>query len=307
MPGRPPSLTSISAFEAAARHQNFGKAADELNLTHGAVSHAVRSLEGRLRQPLFERRGRGVVLTEAGRIFAGRIRLGISLLSEAFETKPWLQRSRLVLSVLPALATRFLVPRLQRFREAHPEIALELRANWNLVPVEDGDVDIGLRYGPGGWAGFSAVRLAGEYLFPVISPRYGHPWPAAPEEMPSHELIGHVEFPWGPWLAAAGLDLPEPKCGFTLDDSLLALDAAASGAGIALARSLLAEFDLRSGRLIRLFDIQIPSNYAYWMVWNPVSPKMETIEIFRTWLTAEMASFTKELMETEPTVAVPQG
>lgn len=291
MPGRPPSLRAIAAFEAAARHQSFAKAAEELNLTHGAISHAIRSLEERLGSELFERRGRGVTLTDSGRVLAGRVRLGIGLLSDAFETRPWLERSRLVVSSLPSFATHFLAPRLPRFRQRHPDIELEIGSSWGLEQIGDKRIDVGLRYGPGGWPGLSAVKLADEYLFPVVSPDYPRPLPETPEQLLDHELIGHPYFPWRVWFAAAGIDCPEPKTALSIDDSALILDAAAAGAGIALGRSLLARTDLESGRLRRLFDVELQADYSYWVVWNPVSPKLATIELFRAWLAEELAAF----------------
>ena len=289
MPGRPPSLRAIAAFEAAARHQSFAKAADELNLTHGAISHAIRSLEDRLGSELFDRQGRGVALTEPGRQLAGRVRLGIGLLSDAFETRPWVERSRLVISTLPGFATRFLVPRLDRFRARHPDIALEIRVSWSLAPVGEREIDIGLRYGPGGWAGLSAVRLLDETLFPVVSPDYPRPLPATPAELLDHDLITHPETSWRVWFAAAGIETPEPRSAITIDDSVLNLDLAAAGAGISLARALLVQADLERGRLRRLFDIEVKADYSYWMVWNPVSPKLKNIELFRAWLAEELA------------------
>ena len=291
MPGRPPSLRAIAAFEAAARHQSFAKAADELNLTHGAISHAIRSLEDRLGSELFDRQGRGVALTEPGRVLAGRVRLGIGLLSDAFETRPWIERSKLVISVLPGFATRILVPRLEHFRARHPDIELEIRANWSLAPVGEREIDVGLRYGPGGWAGLSAVRLLDETLFPVVSPDYARPLPASPAELLNHELIGHPELSWRVWFAAAGIETNEPKSAIAIDDSVLTLDLARTGAGIALARSLLVQADLESGRLRRLFETEVKADYSYWMVWNPVSPKLGNIERFRSWLTEELADY----------------
>lgn len=291
MPGRPPSLRAIAAFEAAARHQSFAKAADELNLTHGAISHAIRSLEDRLGSELFDRQGRGVSLTEPGRVLAGRVRLGIGLLSDAFETRPWVERSKLVISVLPGFATRLLVPRLARFRARHPDIELDIHVTWSLAPVGEREVDIGLRYGPGGWAGLSAVRLLDETLFPVVSPDYPRPLPATPADLLDHDLISHPEFSWRVWFAAAGVETAEPKSPFAIDDSVLNLDLAAAGVGIALARSLLVQADLDSGRLTRLFETQVKADYSYWMVWNPVSPKLANIELFRAWLTEELAAY----------------
>lgn len=295
MPGRPPSLRAIAAFEAAARHQSFAKAADELNLTHGAISHAIRSLEDRLGSDLFDRQGRGVSLTEPGRVLAGRVRLGIGLLSDAFETKPWVERSKLVISVLPGFATRVLVPRLDRFRKRHPQIELEIRANWSLAPVGEREIDIGLRYGPGGWAGLSAVKLTDEVIFPVVSPGYRRPLPATPADLLEHDLISHPELSWRVWLAAAGLDAPEPRSSLVIDDSVMMLNLVSQGAGIALGRSLLSQCEIDDGRLQRLFDVEVKADYSYWVVWNPVSPKLANIELFRAWLTEELADFTAGL------------
>ena len=289
MPGRPPSLRAIAAFEAAARHQSFAKAADELNLTHGAISHAIRSLEDRLGSELFDRQGRGVALTEPGRVLAGRVRLGIGLLSDAFETRPWIQRSKLVISVLPGFATRVLIPRLSRFRDLHPEIELEIRANWSLAPVGEREIDIGLRYGPGGWASLSAIKLLDETVFPVVSPEYARPLPKIPADLLQHDLITHPELSWRVWFAAAGIETPEPRPVLTIDDSVMMLDLVKAGAGIALGRSLISQSEIEAGRLRRLFDVEMKADYSYWMVWNPVSPKLSNIELFRAWLTDELA------------------
>lgn len=291
MPGRPPSLRAIAAFEAAARHQSFAKAADELNLTHGAISHAIRSLEDRLGSELFDRQGRGVSLTEPGRVLAGRVRLGIGLLSDAFETRPWVERTKLVVSVLPGFATRILIPRLDRFRKRHPQIELDIRANWSLAPVGEREIDVGLRYGPGGWAGLSAIKLMDEVLFPVVSPDYPRSLPATPAELLRHDLISHPELSWRVWFAAAGIETPEPRSSVIIDDSVLMLDLVSRGAGIALGRSLISFADIESGRLQRLFDVDVKADYSYWMVWNPVSPKLANIELFRAWLSDELADY----------------
>jgi LysR family glycine cleavage system transcriptional activator len=291
MPGRPPSLRAIAAFEAAARHQSFAKAADELNLTPGAISHAIRSLEDRLGSELFDRQGRGVSLTEPGRVLAGRVRLGIGLLSDAFETRPWVERSKLVISVLPGFATRVLIPRLKRFRQRHPQIELEVRANWSLAPVGEREIDIGLRYGPGGWASLSAIKLLDETVFPVVSSNYARALPATPAELLGHDLISHPELSWRVWFAAAGIETPEPRPILTIDDSVMMLDVVKEGAGIALARSVISQCDLEAGRLRRLFDVEVKADYSYWMVWNPVSPKLANIELFRAWLSEELADY----------------
>lgn len=285
---RPPSLSAVSAFEAAARHQNFTKAADELNLTHGAVSHAIRGLEERLGVRLFERHGKGVLLTEAGRKFAGRVRLSLGLLGDLFDTTPWLERNRLVISVLPLFATQILVPRLGGFRDLYPDVAIELRSGDALAALGDGTVDIGLRYGPGAWSGVSAVKLADEELFPVISPHLAGGMPRSPEDLIGHEFIGHPEFPWAPWLQAAGLDPVEPKHRLTTTDSAIAMEAAVAGMGVLLGRSLMVEQELIAGRLVRPFDLQVRSNYAYWLAWSEGSPRIELIRTFKDWFVGVM-------------------
>ena len=285
---RPPSLRAIAAFEAAARHQSFSKAAEELNLTHGAISHAIKGLEGRIGSRLFERRARGVALTEAGRVLAGKVRLSVALLGEAFDTRPRLQRSHLTISVLPNFASRFLMPRIGGFRVAHPDLTLSLRVTQRLANIGDGEVDAAIRYGPGQWTGTSGFRLANETLFAAAAPGHAATRLEHPRELPVDWLIEHPEFSWKPWFAAAGLDWPETRLPLAIDESAMLLDAAAAGAGVVLARSLLAEPDLRAGRLVRLFDVEISAPYAYWLVWSPVSQKTEAIGRFREWLVTEL-------------------
>ena len=286
MPSRPPSLRAIAAFEAAARHQSFSKAAAELNLTQGAVSHAISSLERRLNVELFVRAGRQIFLTEAGRTFAGRVRLGLSLIGDAFETSPWLDRKTLRISALPAFARRIMTPLLPSLRQRFPDVAIHLASSWNLEQIGT-DYDIGLRYGPGRWSGLSAAKIADETLIVVASPAY-EAKPATPADLLQHDLIGHPEFPWSLWFEAAGVVTKEPATRLSLTDSDMLVGAAVSGAGIALVRSCLAEEELRSGALVRLFPVEAPAPYAYWMVWNPTTPKAAMIEDFRKWLAAKL-------------------
>ncbi len=283
MPTRPPSLRAIAAFEAAARHESFSKAAAELSLTQGAVSHAISSLEQRLNVELFRRSSRQVVLTEAGRVFAGRVRLALSLLSDAFETRPWLDRSTLRVSALPAFTRRILAPLLPSFRQELPGVNLYLTSSPTLERI-GADYDVGLRYGPGRWSGLSAVKIADETLLAVAAPDLSGRLPESPAELLGRELIAHPEFPWAPWFQAAGLPAREPAATLWITDSDALVDAATAGAGIALVRSRLAERELRLGTLVRLFSVEVRSAYAYWMVWNPTTPKTELIDGFRSWL-----------------------
>ena len=296
MPIRPPSLRSIAAFEAAARHASFTKAAGELNLTPGAISHAIKALEQRLDQQLFTRFGRNVALTEQGLTLAARVRLSLGLLADAFDTAPWRARDRLVVSTLASIAQRILLPALDQLRDGCPGVMLDLRCS-NALADFDRDIDLAIRFGPGGWRGLQSRLLGDEILFPVISPDYrgGMP-PADQADLADHVLIHHPESSWRLWLDPAAPDPSRSGNALYIDDSIVALEAAAAGHGIALARGRLVASDLRSGRLIRLFERSVPAEYGYWAVWSGSSPKQPAI----TALVEQAARlFVDELSSTE--------
>jgi LysR family glycine cleavage system transcriptional activator len=274
---RPPSLRSIAAFEAAARHASFTRAADELNLTPGAISHAIKALEQRLDQQLFTREGRAVALTEAGRTLAARVRLSLGLLADAFDTAPWRARDRLVVSTLASIAERLFLPALSRLQAAAPGMMLDLRCTTALADL-DRDIDLAIRFGPGGWRGVQTRFLGDETLFPVVSPNYNRgEWPSEQAELADHVLIHHPESSWRLWLDPAAPDPSRSGNALYIDDSALAVEAAAAGHGIALARGRLVVDDLRSGRLVRLFEREVPAEYSYWAVWNPSSTKLPVV------------------------------
>jgi LysR family glycine cleavage system transcriptional activator len=284
---RPPSLRAIAAFEAAARHESFTKAADELNLTQSAISHAVRSLELRLGVDLFDRYGRTVALTEAGRAFVSRLRLSLNLISEAFEAPARPGRARLVVTASAGLIERVLAARLPGYLSANPDRELELRTAAGAAEVSAGEADVAVLYGAGACAGLTQRRLAGEALFPVAAPAAD--LPRRPEDLVRAPLIHQPEHPWRLWLEQVGLgELPTPAA-LTADGHGSALALARNGAGVCLARGLLVRDDLRSGRLVRLFDAEaiLPEDYA--AVWNPASPRAEAIRGFVDWLAGVLA------------------
>ncbi|WP_293907688.1 LysR substrate-binding domain-containing protein [Phenylobacterium sp.] len=284
MPVRPPSLRAIAAFEAAARHESFTKAADELNLTQSAISHAIRSLELRLGVDLFDRFGRTVALTEPGRAFVSRLRLSLSLISEAFEAPGRPGRMRLVVAATAGIAERILGARLPAFLAGHPDRELDLRTVTGAAEVSAGDADVAILYGAGACAGLTQRRLAGEALFPVAAP--GVDLPRRPEDLIRCALIHQPEHPWRLWLEQVGLnDLPT-SAALTADNHLAALELARGGAGVCLARGLLARDDLRAGRLVRLFDAEAALREDYTAVWNPASHRADLIRPFVDWLAA---------------------
>lgn len=287
MPVRPPSLRAIAAFEAAARHQSFTRAADELNLTQSAISHAIRSLELRLGVELFERFGRTVSLTEAGRAFVSRLRLSLDLISEAFDVQPKLGRARIVVGATPGVLERVLAPRLSAFVQAHPDQRIELRLSGDHTQVQSGEVDVAVLFGAGACPGLARRKLASEALIPVAAPAAD--LPRRPEDLVRARLIHQPQHPWRLWLEEVGLgDLPTPP-GVTIDNAVAALELARCGAGVCLGRALLVREDLASRRLIRLFEAEAPMREDYAAVWNPASPGAEAVLTFVEWLAGELA------------------
>jgi LysR family glycine cleavage system transcriptional activator len=280
MPVRPPSLRSIAAFDAAARHASFTRAADDLNLTPGAISHAIRALEERLGQQLFLRTGRAVTLTPAGQTLAARVRLSLGLLTDAFDITTGRAADRIVVSTMHSIAGKILGPHLARLRDSLAGARLDIRCTESLATFDDG-IDLAIRFGPGGWRGLQSRLLGPEQLFPVAGRDYrGRRVPRCEAELGEHVLIHHPESSWRLWLESSELDPTRFGNAFYVDSAAMVLEAAAAGVGIGLARARLAAGDLASGRLVRLLDRAVPAEYSYWAVWNGSSPKLSLIAAF---------------------------
>lgn len=279
MSRRPPSLRSIAAFEAAARHRSFARAAAELNLTTSAISHSIKALEARLQERLFDRSGRAVTLTTAGQALAVKVRLSMALLADAFDLVRDTERQRLNISTLPSIAT-CLGPALRDFGLENPGIDLVLESSPTLAEP-GGNVDVALRFGPGGWAGFQARHLADEVLFPVAAP--GTRCDSI-DDLAGLPLIRQPENTWRLWFEGLGRSAEEFESRLEIDDHRAALDAAAAGAGVALGRGWVVEQWIRDGRLVRLLDHQVSAEYSYWAVWAAGSPKRALIASFVDWI-----------------------
>ncbi|MBV7481700.1 LysR substrate-binding domain-containing protein [Bordetella sp. BOR01] len=295
-----PPLQTLRAFEAAVRLRSFTRAADELALTQGAVSQHIRRLESTLGTPLFVREHQGVAPTAHAQALALQARQGLTVLERAFSRADTGPRNapgaappqRLVLSVLPAFAQRWLAPRVPRFLAAHPGIELDVRPSTALARLNGRDgIDLALRYGPGAWPGLESERLMDEEVFPVASPAYRRGRRLrAPRDLARCTLLRHTWQPWEPWFQAAGVDMVEPVHGPQFDDTDALLHAVMSGAGVALARRSLVAPDLAAGRLVRLWDIGIADVHAYYLVWRPGSAKLQAIGAVRRWLRREAAA-----------------
>jgi LysR family glycine cleavage system transcriptional activator len=293
---RLPNLSALRAFEAAARHQSFARAAAELFVTHSAISHQIRGLENELGVSLFARVGRRVVLTELGRDYAKQINSAFVHIAQATqELSKDVRERRLVLTTIPSFAARWLAPRIGRFMIAHPELDVELRSSTDIVDLDQSEVDVAIRFGAGPYPGLHVEHLMPETFFAVCGPSFNNGLrPATPAELLSFPVLRSDYEPWRLWLDAAGLrDAPEPARGPIYEDSSLLIEAAIDGQGIAMVRYSLAAEPLAAGRLVRLFaHIVAPSPWNYFLVSSKSKVQRPAVRAFRDWVVAEAQAFT---------------
>jgi LysR family glycine cleavage system transcriptional activator len=288
---RLPSLNALKAFEATARHESFTQAAQELFVTQGAVSQQVKGLEDELGIRLFRRERQRLAITEAGRSYLEVVRDAFDRLSMG--TERLLQRQKagtLTITTSPNFAAKWLVHRLGRFSEAHPEIDLRVSASMQHVDFAGEDIDLAIRHGDGRWPGLHTTRLCTEELFPVCSPKLlaGRGAPRSPPDIRNYTLL-HTNSTddWAGWLAKVGIDGVDFKRGAIFNQASMTIDAAVDGQGIALARTALASWDLRSGRLVRPFRQALDAPYAFWIVCPKSAADLPKISTFRSWLLKE--------------------
>ena len=287
-----PPLAALRAFEAAARLENFSRAADEIFVTHGAVSHQIRALEADVGVPLFTRRGRGVALTADGRVLAAAIRAGLAQISEAAQgLRRRAQSNRLSITTLPSFGSRWLMPRIVRFMSTHPDWAINIDSTAALVDFARDGVDIAIRFGVGPWPGLHCERLMGDEYILVASPTMNRGrLPKKPSELVDYPLLRSDAEPWTTWCTAAGITLKRPDRGVGHEDMGVMLQSAIDGHGILLARRAIAAAELEKGTLVALFGIAAPSLSSYWIVYPEEPPATPRMLAFRDWLVAEAAS-----------------
>jgi LysR family glycine cleavage system transcriptional activator len=301
MARRLPPLNALKAFEAAARNESFTRAAEELHVTQGAVSHQVKALEEMLGLKLFSREHQRLALTDSGRDYLGVVRDALDRIAAGTEQ---LTRRRdpnvLTISTSPDFAAKWLVHRLGRFAEAHPGIDLRVTATDHHVDFARDDVDLAVRHGDGKWPALDAVRLCAERLFPVCSPKLlaGGKRVAKPADLLRFPLLRLEDSStWTKWFAAAGVT--EPKChGPIINRASMLIDAAIDGQGIALARTALAARDLIDGRLVKPVDVSLRLPNTYWIV-APKASVTPRIANLREWLLAEAADDARRLRTAE--------
>jgi LysR family transcriptional regulator, glycine cleavage system transcriptional activator len=298
MARRLPPLNGVKAFEAAARNESFTRAAEELSVTQGAISHQVKALETTLGLKLFHRERQRLILTEAGRDYLTIIRDALDQIAAG--TERLLQRQQsgvLTVSTSPDFAAKWLVNRLGRFSEKHPGVDLRVSATTHYVDFARDDVDVAVRHGDGNWPGLDVQRLYSERLFPVCSPKLvvGRNRIRKAADLLKFPLLRLEDTKnWMRLFEAAGVKAnvgPGP----VLNRASMLIDAAIDGQGIALARTALAAWDLVKGRLVRPIDTSLRMANTYWIVSPRAASDVPKIAAFRNWVLAEAAEDTRRL------------
>jgi LysR family glycine cleavage system transcriptional activator len=297
---RLPPLNSLRAFEAAARHMSFQKAAQELSVTPSALSYQIRQLEGFLQVPLFLRLNRAVRLTDAGQRIAPGIHDAFERLAEAMGCLNGPAPANvLTISTGPAFAAKWLSPRLHKFLERYPEIDIRISASIRLTDFRSDEVDVSIRFGGGNYSGLHVERLADEHVLPLVSPRLLEQFGGRlePKDLGRIALLhdDSANFMtnavnWADWLRRARITDVDSTRGPRFSHADHALEAALDGAGIVLGRLTLSMRDIASGRLVAPFDLMVPAQAGFYFCCLPERLAEPKIKAFRDFLFSEIAA-----------------
>ena len=306
MSGALPPLNALRAFEAAARHLSFSRAADELHVTPAALSHQIKGLEDFLQVKLFLRKTRSIELTDAGRMMYPGLHTGFGHLRQAVNSLDRLRDDHvLVISAPPGFTAKWLTPRLYRFLEQNPDIDARISATQNMVDFAADGIDVAIRNmtATEQLPEMICEQLVDICLLPVVSPRYleSHGPIESPDDLRRMTLIFDHSMPniydlptWGEWLSAAGIDDIDLGRGLSFNSADHAIEAAIEGAGVLLAHYTLAHDDLRTGRLIAPFAQKLKTSRGFHFVCPEGSETRPQIAALRDWLREEMAMMEKK-------------
>jgi LysR family transcriptional regulator, glycine cleavage system transcriptional activator len=296
---RLPPLNALRAFEAAARHLNFSRAADELSVTPGAVSQQIQNLEDYVGVALFKRTPKGLLLTDPAQIALPALREAFDRLAEAASMlTAAVDGRRLTVTVPPSFASKWLLPRLGGFETLHPDVDVWVSAGMELTDFASGEVDLAIRYGGGRYPGLEVIRLMQETVIPVVSPELLADHPLENLGDLANAVLLHDGSPdadescpdWTMWLAARGVKGVDGARGPRFNQSSLVIEAAVGGRGVALAKRALAQADLDAGRLVAPFQIATAVDFAYYLVHPKTKGRLPQVKAFITWITAEAAA-----------------
>ncbi|NBJ12085.1 transcriptional regulator GcvA [Microvirga arsenatis] len=292
LPSRLPPMSAVRVFEAAARHQSFTRAAEELGMTQAAVSYQIKILEDRVGAPLFVRMPRQVTLTAKGRQLAPAVTEAFDALRAAFAGVEEAVQSVLSITTLTTFAANWLVPRLGRFQQLHPNIAVQINVSGQVAEFAQSEFDLAIRSGNGQWPGLEAHLLFPNLFTPVCSPDLIRGVELRePADILKFPIISPGDPWWQDWFAAAGIEnvdlshRPDNSLGIQQFEGM----AAMAGQGFALINPYFFPADLAAGRLVQPFDLLATSERGYWLVYPKARRRSAKIEAFRDWILSEVA------------------
>ena len=294
-----PGLRSLRAFDAAAEHLSFTRAADDLAVTPAAISHQIKELENQLGVSLFTRTSRSMRLTREGEILHAAAHESLEVLSRALmRIKRLENRMQIRVSASPSLAAKWLVPRLDRFLSLQPGADVRVDVSHSVVDFDREDIDIAIRFGEGRYPGLRADMLFQDNVFPVCSPKIitkDKPL-KTPKDLLKHTLI-HLDWEaqgspwpnWKMWMKASGINDFDDRAGLHFGQTSYAVQAAIDGMGVALGDSNLVADDIAAGRLVKPFELSLraPKQFAYYVITRPDTTDAPMVDAFRDWCMAE--------------------
>ena len=289
-------LNGLRAVEAAGRLGSLQAAADELGVTVGAVSQQIIKTERQLGRTLFTRTSRGLAATPFADSFLPRLTAGFETLDQAVTSARRRDETILTISVAPVFAARWLVHRLDRFIEKHPDIRLRIEATTALAYLESSDVDIGIRVGAGNWPDVRAELLLEQEVFPVCSPALAEKLKSPADILSVPAVIdGRAMFGWETWFDAVGLSGKAMTARHVFNDASLCLDAAMAGQGVMLAWQTLSAHALLERRLVMPFPVRAKTGFAHYFVTPPGRRDTKTVTAFKQWVRDELAGSLRAL------------
>jgi LysR family transcriptional regulator, glycine cleavage system transcriptional activator len=294
-----PGLRSLRAFDAAVRHMNFTRAAEEMGVTPAAISNQIKELEDQLRVSLFQRTSRTMRLTKEGEILSTAAQESIEVLTRALHRIRRLEnRNQLRVTSTPSVAAKWLVPRLDEFLKAFPGADVRVDVSSSLVDFDREDVDVAIRFGSGRYPGLRSELLFQDSLSPVCSPELitkERPL-KTPKDLLKHTLI-HLDWEaqgqpwpnWRMWMQAAGIKDFDDRSGLHFDQTSLTIQAAIDGHGVALGDSNLVADDIAAGRLVKPFELSLkaPAAFSYHVITRLDTKDAPMVNAFRDWVLAE--------------------
>jgi LysR family glycine cleavage system transcriptional activator len=294
-----PPLNSLRAFESAGRLLSFSKAANELNVTTGAISQQIRSLEEFLEIKLFKRRNRSIVLTDPGQVFLPLLSDGFASIAVAVDAVRKFQCNEpLTVTAPPSFTSKWLIPRLAKFHRLHPDIEVRIDASSHLVDFIREDIDVGIRFGDGEYPELESIYLFSFDLIPVCSPELLTDGTGLHNltDIRHHTLLHDDDrnidpsWPdWAMWLATAGVDGIDAGRGIHFNQGEMIIQAALEGQGIALVSSVMAAGEIESGRLVQPFETRLPVTLSFHLVTSAQKARNPKVVEFKLWILQESA------------------